>query len=315
MRFTFPFYLGVAVSCHGRSIFVSRNNVSAFMLYSNDSGETFHEFGFVSNWGQLSCSPDGDVVSAANDRNPSSSTIFAYRSEQWIEVARQTDFPGLAVGILGSTPEETFIELSMALQGYQSNNSMSGNETVSGGYKGSHQTLTTNGIVLVCISFLGIALLFLSVIYYFFRDKGLLRYLTCSRFSSGGRPFPVADVERVQPSVCVSVSSAESEDLSNASSAEIPTADATQLTGIIPVDKAAKLESWKAEGALSDVEYIIARRILTNESGINGSFMRDLRHAVHSHKAGDISDRDFLLAKSRILLSMTASEDYEIDLV
>ena len=289
------------------SVFVSRNNVSAYMLFSKDSGETFHEFGFVSNWGQLSCSPDGDVISAANDRNPSSSTMFAYRSDQWIEVA-------LAVGILGSTPEETFIELSMALQGYQSNNSMPGNDTVSIGYKGSHQTLTTNGIVLVCISFLGIALLFLSVIYYFFRDKGLLRYMTCSRFSSGGRPLPVADVERVQPSVCVSVSGVESEDL-HAISTNVPTADATQLTGVIPVDKAAKLESWKAEGALSDVEYIIARRILTNESGINGSFMRDLRHAVHSHKAGEISDRDFLLAKSRILLSMTASEDYEIDLV
>ena len=90
-------------------------------------------------------------------------------------------------------------------------------------------------------------------------------------------------------------------------------ADATQLTTTVPVDEAAKLQAWKAEGSLSDVEYIIAKRILTNDHGLNWSFMQDLRYVVHSHKAGEISDRDFLVAKSRILLSMTTGQDDEVD--
>ena len=297
---TIVFNIDVAISHDGESIFVSINDSSSYLQYSNDFGESFHEFGFKSNWGQLSSTPTGDILYAVGGLEMSSMHMFERRNGQWMELGRQLD------------PK---IELSVTLQGPQGNISVPGNSSVPGSYQGStHRGLTKSGIVLVCISFLGIALLLLSVTYYYFRDKGLLRFATCSRSAAGTRPLPVADVERVTPSVCVSVNSFE-DDESDPVSTDVPTADATQLTGLIPLDKAAKLESWKAEGSLSDVEFIIARRILTNESGINGSFMRDLRHAVHSHKAGEISDRDFLLAKSRILLSLTDNEDYEIDSV
>ena len=176
---------------------------------------------------------------------------------------------------------------------------------------GGSQGFSQKGVVLLTLSFVGIGLLLVSITYYYFRSRGLLPMFKCWTLSSGARPLPVADVERVDPSLCLSIESYDIEETS--SIPEVPTADATQLTTTVPVDEAAKLQAWKAEGSLSDVEYIIAKRILTNDNGLNWSFMQDLRYVVHSHKAGEISDRDFLVAKSRILLSITTGQDDEVD--